>query len=43
MLFQANQIEVHTSSILGEVLHNKESTGSVAKWAIELSVYDIVS
>jgi hypothetical protein len=40
--FQAHQIEVHTSSTLGEVLHNKEATGKIAKWAIELAMYDIV-
>jgi hypothetical protein len=40
--FQANQIKVHTSSTLGEILNNREATGKIAKWAIELSMYDIV-
>jgi hypothetical protein len=40
--FQAHQIDVHTSSILGEILHNKEATGKIAKWAIELVMYGIV-
>jgi hypothetical protein len=40
--FQAHQIEVHTSSTLGEILNNRETTGKIAKWAIELSMYDIV-
>jgi hypothetical protein len=40
--FQAHQIEVHTSSTLGEILNNREATGKIAKWAIELSRYDIV-
>jgi hypothetical protein len=40
--FQAHQIEVHTSSTLSEILNNREATGKVAKWAIELSMYDIV-
>jgi hypothetical protein len=40
--FQAHQIEVHTSSTLGEILNNREATGKIAKWSIELSRYDIV-
>jgi hypothetical protein len=40
--FQAHQIEVHTSLTLGEILNNREATGKIAKWAIELSMYDIV-
>jgi hypothetical protein len=40
--FQAHQIDVHTSLILGEILHNKEATGKIAKWAIELVMYGIV-
>jgi hypothetical protein len=41
--FQAHQIEVHTSSILGEILNNREAIGKIAKWAIELSMNDIVN
>jgi ribonuclease HI len=33
---------VHTSSTLRKILNNKEATGKIAKWAIELSMYDIV-
>jgi hypothetical protein len=40
--FQAHLIEVHTSSMLGEILNNGEATGKIAKWAIELSMYDII-
>jgi hypothetical protein len=40
--FQAHQIEVHTSSTLGEILNNREAAGKIAKWAFELSMYDIV-
>jgi hypothetical protein len=40
--FQVHQIEVHTSSTLDEILNNRETTGKIAKWAIELSMYDIV-
>jgi hypothetical protein len=39
--FQPHQIEVHTSSTLGEILNNREVTGKIEKWAIELSMYDI--
>jgi hypothetical protein len=39
---QAHRIEVHTSSTLGKILNNREATGKIAKWAIELSMYDIV-
>jgi hypothetical protein len=39
--FQAHQIEVHTSSTLCEIMNNMEATGKIAKWAIELFMYDI--
>jgi hypothetical protein len=37
-----HQIKVHTSSTLGKILNNREATGKIAKWAIELSMYDII-
>jgi hypothetical protein len=37
-----HQIEVHTSLTLGEILNNREAIGKIAKWAIKLSMYDIV-
>jgi ethanolamine utilization protein EutP (predicted NTPase) len=40
--FQAHQIKVHTSSTLGKILNNREATGKIAKWDIELSMYDII-
>jgi hypothetical protein len=40
--FQAHQIEVHTLSTLDEILNNWEATRKMAKWAIELSIYDII-
>jgi hypothetical protein len=40
--FQAHQIEVDTSMTLGKILNNKEAIEKIAKWAIELSMYDIV-
>jgi hypothetical protein len=38
----AHRIEVHTSSTLGEILNNREAISKIAKWAIELSMYDII-
>jgi ethanolamine utilization protein EutP (predicted NTPase) len=40
--FQAHQIEVDTSSTLGDILNNREEIKKIAKWAIELSMYDII-
>jgi hypothetical protein len=40
--FQVHRIEVHISSTLGEILNNREATDKITKWAIELSMYDIV-
>jgi hypothetical protein len=40
--FQTHQIEVHTSLTLRDVLHNREATGKITKWAIELAMHDIV-
>jgi hypothetical protein len=40
--FQTHQIEVQTSSTLGEILNNREAINKIAKWAIELSMYDIM-
>jgi hypothetical protein len=40
--FQAHQMEVHTSSTLGEILNNHEATRKNAKGATELSMYNIV-
>jgi hypothetical protein len=40
--FQAHHIEVHTLSTLEEILNKKEVIGKIAKWVIELSMYDIV-
>jgi hypothetical protein len=38
----AHRIEVLTSSTLGEILNNREAISKIAKWAIELSMYDII-
>jgi hypothetical protein len=40
--FQAHQIEVHMSLTLGKILNNREATGKIGKWVIELSMYDII-
>jgi hypothetical protein len=39
--FYVHQIEVCTST-LGKILNNMETTGKIAKWAIDPSMYDIV-
>jgi hypothetical protein len=38
----SHYFQAHTSSTLGEILNNREGTRKIAKWAIELSMYDIV-
>jgi hypothetical protein len=40
--FQAHRIKVHTSSTVGEILNNRKATGKIAKWVIEMSIYNIV-
>jgi hypothetical protein len=40
--FKLHQIEVHISWTLGEILNSREAIGKIAKWAIKLSIYDIV-
>jgi hypothetical protein len=30
------------SSTLGAILNNRDATGKIAKWAIELFIYDII-
>jgi hypothetical protein len=40
--FYEHQIEVHTSSTLDEIMNNRETNEKIAKWDIELSMYDIV-
>jgi hypothetical protein len=40
--FQVHKIEVHTSSTLCEILNNREAIRKIAKWAIKLSIYNIV-
>jgi hypothetical protein len=40
--FHAHQIELHTSPPLSDIPNNMEATGKIAKWAIELSMYDII-
>nr|AAP53982.2 retrotransposon protein, putative, unclassified [Oryza sativa Japonica Group] len=39
--FQAHWVTVVTSYPLGQILHNREGTGRVVKWAIELSEFDL--
>ena len=40
--FQSHKIEVLTSSTLEEVLKNREATGKIAKWAIELGLLELM-
>nr|CAH67052.1 OSIGBa0127A14.4 [Oryza sativa] len=39
--FQAHRVTVVTSYPLGQILRNREGTGRVVKWAIELSEFDL--
>nr|CAH68036.1 OSIGBa0139N19-OSIGBa0137L10.5 [Oryza sativa] len=39
--FQAHRVTVVTSYPLAQILHNREVTGRVVKWAIELSEFDL--
>nr|CAH67541.1 H0425E08.9 [Oryza sativa]CAH67733.1 H0522A01.4 [Oryza sativa] len=39
--FQAHRVMVVTSYPLGQILHNREGTGRVVRWAIELSEFDL--
>src|SRR5207253_5172422 len=39
--FQAHPIMVVTSFPIGEILHNRDATGRIAKWAIELGYFEL--
>ncbi|KAF8652000.1 hypothetical protein HU200_062940 [Digitaria exilis] len=39
--FDAHHVTVVTEQVLGEVVNNREATGRIAKWSLELMGYDI--
>ena len=39
--FQAHPITMVTSFPIGEILHNRDATGQIAKWAVELGSFEL--
>ena len=39
--FQAHPILVVTSFPIGDILHNRDATGRITKWAVELGSFEL--
>ena len=39
--FQAHPISMVTSFPIGEILHNRDATGRIAKWAVEIGSFEL--
>src|SRR5438128_427066 len=39
--FQAHPISVVTSFPIGDILHNRDATGRITKWAMELESFEL--
>src|SRR6266508_4237287 len=40
--FQAHPISVVTSFLIGDILHNRDATRRITKWAVELGSFELI-